>query len=117
MKKYLLLALIFTSGICHAGNTNHFGKITDILFFSKNWGSYSNSDGAVAAIYMEPALPKACETGDNRVVIDVDHPLYDSVVSAALAAKLAQTDVQLNYLSTCSVRSNSWDFGYLRLTN
>ena len=113
----ILISLLLLQISCYsfAGNTNHVGVIKEVIFFAKNWGAYSNNDGAVAAIYMEPALPRACGTGDYRVVIDVDHPLYQSVVSAALAAKVSQMPVRLNYLSTCSVRGNSWDFGYLHL--
>jgi len=103
------------SSLANSSNTSHEGQIKEIVFFSKNWESYSNGDGAVAGFYMDPPLPKACGTGDSRVLIDVEHPLYDSVVSAALAAKMSRTKVKLNYLSTCSIRYNSWDFGHLFL--
>lgn len=111
--KYFLVFLISFSPIVFAGNANHSGKISKVRFFAISWGSYSETDDAVMVFYMEPSLPSACGTGDNRIAIGINHPLYSSVVSAVLAAKMSDTQVNLSYLTTCSKRPDAWDFGYI----
>jgi len=111
--KYVFIILMSVSSLVFAGSANHSGKISKVMFFTNNWGNYSETDDGMMVFYMEPSLPSACGTGDNRIAIGISHPLYTSVVSAVLAAKMSDSQVNLSYLTTCSKRSNSWDFGYI----
>lgn len=115
MKIIFVLVALFVSLNAFSDTVAHSGKISKIMFFANDWGTYSEVDDGVMVFYMNPALPKACETGDNRVAIGIKHPLYQSIVSSVLAAKLAGTDVKIKYIDECTKRSNSWDFGYISL--
>lgn len=115
MKYFLCVFLIASSLDVFSETGENFGKISKIQFFTNDWGTYNEADSALAVFYMDPALPKACDTGEKRVAIGVNHPLYQSVVSSLLAAKISGTDVKIKYVKACTARSNSWDFGYLLL--
>ena len=92
-------------------------KIEKIELHGYNWGTYNPNDLGVLSLYIE-GMPKSCNqnNGQNRVVILTDHPLYQSVYSMALAAKLANKNIFIHYLDTCNVRAGGWDFGYVSLS-
>ena len=109
MKKLLILLSLLVPTLSHAADTAGFtGKITDIVTFPNDYGSYNESVKGLLAIYID-GLPKGCETGVNRVLISVDHPLYESVLSMALYAKASNSDVKVLYFTECTMRTNSWD--------
>ena len=60
-------------------------------------------------------LSGACTSGEKRIAISTDHPLYDSVLSMALSAKISNSKVKVMHLSTCSSRSNAWDFAAIEI--
>ncbi|MCE2027959.1 hypothetical protein [Sessilibacter corallicola] len=113
MKRFfLLLVLAISAAPSFAQTTRVTGLISDIWFFSNNFSTYNQAgDTALAVFYIDsPELLPACGDGPPRIAISTDHPLYDSVVSAALAAKISQKRVQMWHLPTCNIRENSWDF-------
>ena len=115
MNKIIFLLVLF-----FAFNTNSFagdltGNVSAIRFFTTSWTSYNDTDIGLAVIYMTPSLPAACGSGDGRVAIRVAHPLYNSIVSAALAAKATNQTVKITYLNNCSILSSAWDFGVLEI--
>lgn len=112
-----ILKLIFGLAVaCNASaaTVNHTGKVTDIRVFSKNYSTYNVNDTGMAVIYVE-GLAGACGTAERRIAITTDHPLYHSVLSVALAAKMAQSDVEVVYIDSCTQRQSAWDFAVLRL--
>ena len=92
------------------------GKVTQIQLMSRNYSTYSTTGDAVAMIYMDE-LPDACgHSGYRRVGITSDHPAFQVVLSAAMAAKISGQTVQMHYIDTCTVwNSNVWDFAILKL--
>lgn len=89
------------------------GKITRILTFSKSYDTYTESSPGLTAIYVE-GLPQGCGTGTGgRVVIGVNHPVYQTALSIALTAFTTGKSVSLHYLDTCKQRAGSWDFAYI----
>ena len=118
MYKVIFFVLMFlcVGGTAIAASTSHEGKIKEVWVFSDNWGTYTESNNyGIVGIYMDPPLPKGCGTGDIRVAVSSKHPIYKSVLSTALAAKALGATVQVYYLDTCTVRSNSWDFGFIKI--
>ncbi len=92
------------------------GKVEKIDLHGDNWGTYSNTDIGIMSLYVE-GMPKSCNqtNGKNRVVIQSNHQLFNSVLSAALAAKIADKEITIHYLNSCSIRSGAWDFGYISI--
>lgn len=92
------------------------GKVTQIQLLGRNYSAYSTAGDAVAMIYLDE-LPEACgHSGYRRVGITSDHPAFQVVVSAAMAAKISGQSVQLHYVDSCTVwNSNAWDFAILKL--
>lgn len=92
------------------------GKITQVQLLGQNYSSYSTAGKAVALLYMDE-LPEACgHSSYRRVGITSDHPAFQIVVSAAMAAKISGQSVQMHYIDTCTVwNSNAWDFSILKL--
>ncbi len=109
----LVFGLMITCN-ASAATIIHTGKVTDIRVFSKNYGTYSVSDTGMAVVYVE-GLAGACGTNEGRIAITSDHPLYQSVLSIALAAKMSQSDVEVAYIDKCTQRPSAWDFAVLRL--
>lgn len=107
----LLCLPMFVQG---AEMSSQIGKITDIVSFPKSYGQYSESEKGLLGIYVE-GLPKACGSGNTRVVIGVDHPIYQSVLSMALYAKASGSQVKVQYFESCTLRSDSWDLAYFVL--
>ena len=111
----VFLSIIFSS---HAfGNSDgHTGKVQKIDLHGKSWQNYNPNDKGVLSLYIE-GMPKSCDqtNGLGRVVIETDHPLFESVFSVALAAKLSDKNVYVHYLNSCNTRSSAWDFGFLSL--
>lgn len=93
---------------------SHTGKVTRVVAFPYSYGEYSESQRGLLAIYVE-GLPKGCDSGQERIVIGVDHPIHDSVLSIALMAKVSGTEVNIAYFNTCTIRSESWDLAYLTI--
>jgi hypothetical protein len=92
------------------------GKITDIQMFNSNYTVYDPNGRGLVGFYMSELSP-ACGGGIRRVVISSDHPLFNSVVSAALTAKAMNKEIALWHLDTCSLRGNSWDFALFQVLN
>lgn len=117
MRWLLTIFIALNSTFIFAGTASNTGVISKVMFFANGWSTYNESDDAVMVFYMQPALPSACGNPnyDGRIAIGVNHPLYESVVSAVLAAKISGEKVGVKYLTTCTKRNNSWDFGYIGL--
>jgi hypothetical protein len=113
-KKGVLFALMFYCS--HAYSAAVTGYVTKINLHSDSWSTYNVSDKAMMSIYVE-GLPPGCNKvgGDSRVVITTDHPLYNSVYSLVLSAKVSGKKIRVEYLSTCTHRADGWDFGYISL--
>ena len=114
LKKCLLFLLSLSSLTHAAGAAFHDGKVTEIGSFPKTYGSYSEQAEGLLAIYID-GLPPGCGSGIGRVVIGVDHPIYNSVLAIALYAKASGSTVTVSYFEECTLRGNSWDLAYLQV--
>lgn len=114
INKVLLILVVLNSSFAFSGTFS--GKIQKIDIHAQNWSGYNPNDLGFMSLYIE-GMPKSCNqpNGMNRVVITTDHPLYDSALSVAIAAKMADKSVYVHYLETCNLRSGAWDFGYISL--
>ncbi len=115
MKKgALLFILFFVSNFVFSASI--IGKVEKIDVHGNSWGNYNPNDLGVLSLYIE-GMPKSCNdpNGNNRVVITSDHPLFNSVLSIALAAKMSGRNLYVQYLDTCNTRAGAWDFGYVSL--
>lgn len=95
-----------------AATKNVTGTINKVQIMGKNYTSYSTAGEAIVFIHMD-ALPASCGNASDfrRVAITSDHPAYNAVVSAALAAKASQASVHMFYLEECTLwNNNAWDF-------
>jgi hypothetical protein len=109
---FLLILGVNTSSFA-AEQSRVTGKVTRIVTHSSSYNPYSETSRGLTAIYVE-GLPKSCgNNGQARVAIGVDHPVHNTVVSMALTAHSTGKKVTLEYLDTCTVRSNSWDFAFM----
>lgn len=115
-KSLAVLGMFFLPLTAQAGQTE--GKVDSVKFFTNNWTSYNNSDSGLMIFNLKEAdnpITPACGTGGSRIAISNDHKLYQSVVASVLLAKSTGQQIGVNYLSTCSVSSASWDFGWIEL--
>jgi len=103
----LLLCLFFSSA--QAGIGTRTGKVDKVTFHSAVYEPYATDSLGIAFIHVT-GLPGACTSSSPRVAIGTDHPLYESVVSAALSAQATQKDVTIQYVDACTIRSTAWDF-------
>lgn len=112
IKYCILISTLILSSASNAAS--HRGLVEKVDLHSNSWTQYNPNDKGMLSIYIQ-GLPKACNDAEglNRVIIESDHPLFDGVLSLALAAKLSDTPITINYLSTCNVRNGAWDFGYI----
>lgn len=94
----LLINLIYTPSI-HAAVAYKTGKVSSIKMF-----------GNIVAIYVDSIDENACGSGQKRVAIKTDNPLYSVVVSSALAAKATGALVEISYYDSCNNQQGSWDF-------
>jgi len=124
VKKIILTIVVLTLFlICGPANSVTYtkvqGKIADVYLFSDDWETYNTQDTGIAAIYMTPSsgweLLPGCGTGQRRILISTDHPLFNSVVSTVLTAKVTGQTVELWHLTKCTIRTNAWDFGVIRV--
>lgn len=93
------------------------GTINKVQIQSKNYASYSTSGEAIVFIHMD-ALPVACGNtgGYRRVAITSNHPAFNAIVSAALAAKASQAKVHMFYLEECTLwNNNAWDISIFNI--
>ena len=90
------------------------GKVLNIWVHSSSYNPYTESSPAVFLAEIE-GMPSACGGSHKRFAIGGEHPAYNTVVSMILSAHAAGKEVVLNYLDTCTVRSNSWDFAFMQL--
>jgi len=88
------------------------GKVQRVWTHSSAYSTYDTTSPGLFMVAIS-GMPKACGHvhGFGRFVIDESHPLYETVVSIVLSAKATNSDVWVNYLDTCNIRFNSWDFG------
>lgn len=112
--KYLffIFVLMFSNLAYSAPVKKVTGTIDKIQLMNTNYQSYSTNGKAIAFIHMSE-LPPSCGNSGNfrRVAITSDHPAFNVVVSAALAAKAANQQVEMHYLEECTLwNSNAWDF-------
>lgn len=118
MKNYLKALLMLVCGFLPVTVYSEVhrvtGKVTRIVTFSKSYSTYSETSPGLTAIYVE-GLPAGCGSGSARVVIGVDHPVYQTAIALALTAYTTKQDVSLDYVDTCTQRSGSWDFAYITL--
>lgn len=82
-----------------AGTVYKTGKVTSVKMF-----------GSVVVVYVDTISEKACSSGQKRVAIKSDDPIFSAVVSTALAAKATDATVEIGYDDQCTHNSNSWDF-------
>ena len=115
-RKYLLLICLIVLSVPSFGVDviTHTGKVTKVVAFPYAYDNYNESQKGLLAIYVE-GLPKGCGGGQERIVIGVDHPIHDSVLSIALMAKASGTEVNIAYFNACTIRSESWDLAYLTI--
>ena len=112
LKKFVFIITFLLASIVNAATVStHEGLVTNIVAFPHSYGSYSENAKGLLAIYVE-GLPRGCDTGEKRVVISTDHPLHDSALSIALMAKASSKKVKIAYFNECTIRPESWDFGY-----
>ena len=97
MKMLLCTVLLMFSFGSNAAQVYIDGKVKSIKMFSD------------VVIYVT-SVPRACNTGQPRVAIDKNDPVFSAVVSSALAAKATDATVQIGYHDSCSVNALSWDF-------
>ncbi len=95
---FLLINVIFSS-TAFAGTVYKEGTVTSLKMF-----------GDVFVIYVDAIDTPACATGQKRVAIKNDDPIYSTVVSAALTAKATGAKIQIGYNEQCVNNSTSWDF-------
>ena len=102
--KYFLLVVALVCPLPgYSGVVNVVGTITQIKMFPVQGG------GAVV-LYMDELQPACAEGNPGRVLISTDHPLFNAVLSTALAAKTTKDLVEIGYVDQCSTLSNAWDF-------
>lgn len=111
MKQVVFLFLMLFGSVVHSAElVEHKAKVTRISGHSNTYTSYSESENGVFFIFME-GLPNACGNGMGRIAITHNHPLFSTVVSAAMLARTTGEPMTIVYLNSCTVRNNSWDFG------
>ena len=113
-----MLALMMLSPLVFsAPMKNVTGTINKVQIMGKNYQTYSTQGEAIVFIHMN-ALPPSCANtnGYRRIAITSDHPAFNSVLSAALAAKASGDSVQIFYLEECTLwNQNAWDFVMINL--
>jgi hypothetical protein len=112
MFRMLLILTLFLSVNSYSGSYS--GKVQQIDLHADKWGVYNPDDKGILSLYLV-GMPKSCgeEGGLNRVVITSDHPLFQSVISIALTAKISDKNLTIHYLDSCNTRSRAWDFGFV----
>ena len=103
IKLFVLIFLFFTSNFASA-DTTVAGKITQVKMFSLPGGLGG------FAIYMNELAPACGSSDPRRVLIKSDHPIFSTVVASALAAKMANSDIEIVHSGTCTVLDHAWDF-------
>jgi len=88
MNRLFIILMLFSSNV-FAEIKQIKGEVTDIDLFAKTPSKYDVNDVGLAAIYINSPdlLPGCGNSGEKRVIISTDHPLYQSVISLALTAK------------------------------
>ena len=114
--------LLFTLFLILAGPINSYaatrsmeGTIDKVQFVAKDHVNYTTNTVGMAFIHMSE-LPNSCgDANYQRVVITTGHPLFNAVVSGALAAKATKSTVTIIYNDVCTIWSNAWDFQQLHV--
>lgn len=110
--KVVVFLALFIPSVASAKSVTVSGYVKKLDLHTHNWQNYNVNDTGFASIYLDE-LPIACGTGLKRVVIHSTHPLFPTVISTLLAAKIANKKVHITYLDSCQTRSGAWDFGYI----
>ena len=110
MFRVILMFSLFLS--VDAFSAAYTGKVDKIILHADEWNVYNPNDTGILSLYLV-GMPKSCGSDDGlgRVVITSDHPLFQSVISLALTAKISDKNLTVHYLDTCKTRSQAWDFG------
>lgn len=119
MKKIFGLGALWFCVWCGSASAAFYkvtGKVTQIVTFASSYSTYSENSRGLTGIYVE-GLPEGCGAGTKRVLIGVDHPNYQTVLSLALTAHSTGKKVSIAYVDTCTLRAGSWDFAYITLEN
>lgn len=95
---FILLGLIIAPS-SFAATVYKTGNVVSIKMFAD-----------VVVIYVDTIDANACGSGQKRVAIKNDDPIYTAVVSTALAAKAMGSLVEIGYNDSCTNQSSSWDF-------
>lgn len=115
MREILFILLSVASLNIYAATQNSAtGKVLNVWVHSDSYNPYTENSPVIFMVEID-GLPKACGGSHKRFAIGGQHPAYNTVVSMILSAQATGKEVTLNYLDTCSVRSNAWDFAYLQL--
>ena len=112
MKKYFSAFVLFLlySASSFASFDTVSGKVYNVSTGLDNWQLPDVTQKGVFTFFVE-GLPNACGDGNPRIAIPTDHPLFNNVVAMVLSAQAQDRSITLNYLESCTYRSNSWDFG------
>lgn len=110
MYKFIPILLFVLPFVASAGTVS--GKIHSINIHLDNWNTVDLSQNGVFMFTIE-SLPGACDSGQRRIAIKTNHPLYDTIVSTVLSAQAQSKPVTVNYLEQCTFRGSAWDFGTL----
>ena len=73
---------------------------------------YAETGKGFAAFYIE-GLTGSCGGAEKRVGISTNHPLFNTVFSTMLAAKVSGQPVEIWHFNACTLRNNAWDFSVL----
>ncbi|SMF57472.1 hypothetical protein SAMN02745866_03679 [Alteromonadaceae bacterium Bs31] len=121
MRDFRILMLLVTFALCSkesfaADQGRAIGKVLRVWAHTEHYNPYSENTGGLFLAEIE-GLPSPCgnENQVPRFAIRSSHPSYNTVVSMVLAAQASGKLVQIEYLKSCTLRGNAWDFGYLVL--
>lgn len=118
MNRLILCLFLIFSTDAFAAIESVTGTIKAVKLMGKNYDPYSTAGEAIVFIDMDE-LPVACGNSSSyrRVAMGSDHPAFDVVVSAALAAKAAALPVTMVFVEECTVWSspNAWDLAMIQV--
>lgn len=109
MRFVLVILLSLMSYAVHAVTESVIGKVTKVEFHLADFTNLNENQQALALISVE-GVPLSCNGSQRRVAIAASHPLYKSIVSAALFARISNINVKVHYgKDSCTVRHDALD--------
>lgn len=100
---WLCLALIGCSSAYAASNYHIKTEISGITVYPQSSTSPSSVSYTELLINIPTDMSEkpSCAVNSNRFIIDSRNPLFDHVLSVALAARVAKMPVTINYWDAC----------------